>query len=121
MKKIVGVVLAGVAVAIFSTLALAEYQQDEGPLVKKNMQDQMEVKRDMMKLDKIGPGPGGMRMGKELVATTDGGVVVLIGNKLMKYDANLNLVKETEIKIDKEAMQKMQMEKRPMMMEEKRP
>ena len=39
-------------------------------------------------------------MGKtQMVATDDGGALVLAGNKLMKYDADLNLVKEVEVKI----------------------
>ncbi|MDP2911391.1 MAG: hypothetical protein Q8N76_03560 [Candidatus Omnitrophota bacterium] len=45
-----------------------------------------------------------MMGGKELLATQDGGVVLMMGNKLIKYDSQLNLVKETEIKIDMEAM-----------------
>jgi len=47
-----------------------------------------------------------MMMKKQVVATSDGGVVVLVGNKLYKYDKNLNLVKEAEIKMDFEAMKK---------------
>ncbi len=47
-----------------------------------------------------------MMGGKELLATQDGGVALMIGNKLIKYDASMNLVKEVEIKIDMEAMQK---------------
>jgi hypothetical protein len=43
--------------------------------------------------------------GKSMVAASDGGVIVLSGNKLMKYDKNLNLVKEVEIKIDRAAIQ----------------
>jgi hypothetical protein len=46
----------------------------------------------------------GMMMKKmmdiSMVATQDGGVIVLAGNKLMKYDQDLNLVKEAEIKVD---------------------
>ena len=39
-------------------------------------------------------------MGKaQMVATDEGGVIVLAGNKLMKYDADLNLVKEAELKM----------------------
>lgn len=49
-------------------------------------------------------------MERTIVATSDGGVVVAIGNKLFKYDKNLELKKETEIKIDGEAMEKMMME-----------
>ncbi|PIW58181.1 MAG: hypothetical protein COW13_05455 [Candidatus Omnitrophica bacterium CG12_big_fil_rev_8_21_14_0_65_50_5] len=40
-------------------------------------------------------------MGKaSMVATGDGGVIVLKGNKLYKYDTDLNLVKEAELKAD---------------------
>lgn len=44
---------------------------------------------------------------KELIATQDGGVVLIMGNKLIKYDASMNLVKEVEIKPDMEAMRNM--------------
>jgi hypothetical protein len=60
--------------------------------------------------------PHGMRMGMgmpmpgmgqkccsagnaQMVATDEGGVFVLAGNKLMKYDADLNMVKEVEVKM----------------------
>jgi outer membrane lipoprotein-sorting protein len=72
-----------------------------------------EAKKDEM------PGMGmshGMRMGMgmpmpgmgqkycpagnaQMVATDEGGVFVLTGNKLMKYDADLNMVKEVEVKM----------------------
>ena len=65
--------------------------------------------------DEQAPNPGGKKMGmmdgkmmkgmgmhqQSLVATSDGGVVVLSGGKLMKYDSSLNLVKEVEMKMDK--------------------
>lgn len=47
-----------------------------------------------------------MAMPKSIVATEDGGIIVLVGNKLLKYDANLKLVKEIEVKIDVSAMMK---------------
>ncbi|MGD2279360.1 MAG: hypothetical protein PVH45_04635 [Candidatus Omnitrophota bacterium] len=37
----------------------------------------------------------------------DGSVVVMIGNKLMKYDKDLNLRKEVEIKMDMDELDKM--------------
>jgi len=47
-------------------------------------------------------------MDKEMVATEDGSVVVMAGNKLMKYDKNLALKKEVEINTGtKEACDKM--------------
>ena len=42
----------------------------------------------------------GMMKHKCVVATSDGGVVVMMGDKLAKYDKNLNLVKETELKME---------------------
>ena len=36
-------------------------------------------------------------MEKSIVASNDGGVIVLAGHKLYKYDKNLNLVKEVEL------------------------
>ena len=38
----------------------------------------------------------------KIVATTDHGVVVLVGNKLYKYDRSLRLIKEQEIKMNPE-------------------
>jgi hypothetical protein len=48
-------------------------------------------------------GPMGMggHGGSNLVATSDGGVVVRCGNELFKYDKNLKLVKQVEIECAK--------------------
>jgi hypothetical protein len=51
---------------------------------------------------------------QNLVPTSDGGVIVMAGGKLAKYDANLNLVKETDIKVDYNALE----QKMDAMMEE---
>ncbi|MBU0709697.1 MAG: hypothetical protein KJ923_03175 [Candidatus Omnitrophica bacterium] len=48
-------------------------------------------------------------MEKKMVATEDGGVAILFGNKLLKYDKNLKLIKEVEI--DFMGMKKQMMEK----------
>jgi len=56
---------------------------------------------------------GGM-MGKSMVSTKDGGVVIMIGNKLYKYDKNLSLKKEAEVEIDYQGMQKMMMKMKNM-------
>jgi hypothetical protein len=42
------------------------------------------------------PGQGKLN---QLVATSDGGVIVFTGFRLLKYDANLNLVKEALVNI----------------------
>jgi hypothetical protein len=61
----------------------------------------------MMGMEREGGMPPMRGMMGNLVATNDGGVVVLMGRKLYKYDKNLNLVKEAEIKVDMMPMQRM--------------
>lgn len=41
---------------------------------------------------------------KAAFSTSDGGVIIIIGNKMMKYDKDLNLKKEVEIKADSTAL-----------------
>jgi signal recognition particle GTPase len=48
-------------------------------------------------------------MGIRLISTSDGGVVVMVANKLYKYDKKLDLVKEAEVPIDLENMKNMMM------------
>jgi hypothetical protein len=43
----------------------------------------------------------GMMNKPSMIATSDGGVIVLAGPKLAKYDKDLNLIKEVELKRDK--------------------
>ncbi len=47
------------------------------------------------------------KMSIEMVTTSDGGVIVLAGNKLMKYDKDLNLLKEVTIEAGMDAMKDM--------------
>ncbi|MFH1428273.1 MAG: hypothetical protein ABIH39_00860 [Candidatus Margulisiibacteriota bacterium] len=42
----------------------------------------------------------GMKMGGASMVAVQDGIVVLIGNKLLKYDRDLNLKKEVQIKVD---------------------
>lgn len=53
---------------------------------------------------------GGAMMGKTMVSTDDGGVIVMIGNTLYKYDKNLDLKKQTDIPVNYKNMKKMMME-----------
>ena len=55
----------------------------------------MDMKGKMMKGGMMG---GGMMQHASMVATPDGGVIVLSGPRLAKYDKDLNLVKEVELK-----------------------
>ncbi len=62
---------------------------------------------DMMK--------GGMRGPSSMVAVGDGSIVVLSGNKLTKYDGDLNLMKTVEIESGPEGMKKPPMGEEPEM------
>ena len=113
-------------VAIFASvcsLAVAEEQQDAQPSDTQKPDMWQEGARGehsgMMGENKMGM-KGGMMMGMHptVVATSDGGVVVLTGGKLTKYDNGLNLIKEVEIKGGPKPMDKkseaMEMKKPPM-------
>ena len=97
--------LVVILATVFVTLSIVSFAQDsdqtKGPMMGGGM---------MMGAG-LGDGMGAMRtmmgMMNNLVATSDGGVVVMIGNKLYKYDKNLKLVKEAEIKVDMKSMQRM--------------
>lgn len=54
----------------------------------------------------------GMHCG-QMVESGNGGVIILLGNRLLKYDANLTLVKEVEIKVQEPAAKKMEKPKAP--------
>jgi hypothetical protein len=98
MKQMWLIILVGLFMIGFSSSAFT--QETKGGT--------MDMSKEMKHGDKIchekmqGMGHGcEMMMGKSLVATEDGGVVVLLGNKLYKYDKELVLQKEVEIKLGK--------------------
>ena len=111
MKPFGMIVLVGLLLMGFASLAIAQEKNDDMTnMISKNMKQVGDMFQGKTK------GKGDiceMMMGKSLVATADGGVVVWLGNKLFKYDKDLVLQKEVEIKIDMEAMRK-KMEKCPM-------
>ncbi len=99
MKKAAGFILLSV-LALTAVPALAEREPSEGTEMKRGMGDKPGMRAP--------EGPGMMMgmMQKSMAASSDGGVIVLSGSKLMKYDADLNLVKEVEIPMDMESMKK---------------
>lgn len=102
-----------VLVAIFAAICSFAFAEDQpGPQTDAQQPDDQQSvrpgeKQGMMMSGGMGMMPGGA-MGKmggpmagahpSVVATNDGGVIVLMGSKLAKYDNNLNLVKEVELK-----------------------
>lgn len=97
--------LVGMLVAVLVLTVTAVSFAQEPPMGKEGMMGKG-MKEGMMKKH---PGLQMMKgmMGGLMVATKDGGVIVMIGNRLLKYDRNLNLQKEVEIKLDMEKMKKM--------------
>lgn len=100
MKKIICVVVIAVFVIASAIASFAQYSSAEGS----NKPDEQMMKKKMAGKGMMGHG---MMAKSGMVATPDGGVIVMAGNKLYKYDKNLNLVKEAEVKVDVEGMQKM--------------
>lgn len=121
MKTLLKVNLVILCLALFSAYTFAEENESK-------MMDQGKMKSHKMGLHHKKMSHDGMMcpmcgmmkcmsMNKSIVATKDDGVIVMVGNKLIKYDKNLEFKKEVEITIDVESMQKMMkemMEKCPM-------
>ena len=112
MKRLIYVIVVAV---VFFTVRFAFAEKMEGPMMGQGMKEKGMMRgKEMM-------GKGMMMhsmMQTSMVASNDGGVIVLTGNKLTKYDKDLNVVKEVELKANTEAMQGMMkdmMERCPMM------
>ena len=115
MRKLWSVVLVCLLVIGFYSLALAEENKTMTgkEMMKAGMMEKgMKCDKEMMEHCKM-MGMQHMMMSKSMVATPDGGVIVMVGHKLQKYDKDLVLQKEVELKMDKEEM-KEKMEKGPM-------
>lgn len=101
MKKLFSIILVGLLIGAVSPLVFAEQPQGSmmggKGMTKEGKMMGMYSMSGMMK----------MMMGRTMVATKDGGVIVMVGNRLLKYDGELNLQKEVELKIDMKGMQKM--------------
>ena len=103
MKKGI-VVMVGVIFLTIAGLALAK-MPDKGKEMMAEKKEMMEAKGGMMGM-MGGKGMMGMMkmcqsmMNKPSMVAVGNGVVVLSGKKLYKYDANLNLVKEADVKVE---------------------
>ena len=108
MKK---VIFAVVVIGLFMTTSVISFAQEKGSMMGKGMKGSMKGKADEGMMG-VCPMRSMMKtmMGKTMVATGDGGVIVMMCNKLMKFDKDLNLVKEVEIKMEMEGMAKMMKE-----------
>ena len=126
MKRVVAVAVMVLFLMGFATMLMAQEAETDAN-TGASMVEQEEGSVEMDKMEKMGK-MGWMKkkmmhgkkymgaakkfmmdsmMQKKIVATKDGGVVVLFGNKLFKYDKNLNLKKEVEIPMDMKCMKDM--------------
>ena len=113
MKKGLAVITA-VMVLASTGLALAQ-MNDKGKEMVSDKAGMMGMGKGMMDGKMMGMCPMMQSMmQKQVVATSDGGIIVVAGNKITKYDKNLNVVKEVEQKMDMDGMKKM-MKDCPMM------
>lgn len=111
MKRVNGFITGICLIMFLSVTAMSQDQSNRG----RDMRGQGSMMRGggmmgqdgMMGMDGMcGMMMMGGMMGRAVVPV-DGGVVVMVGNKLQKYDKDLKLVKEVELKIDMQGMQKM--------------
>lgn len=110
MKQRIAVTMACMAVVTALTSLVIAEEHPQGMKQGKMMQGQEEMsgKKDMIKDMPMMQCPmmGGM-MKRQVVAADDGGVFIVVGNLLLKYDKDLKLVKKTTIEIADEDMKQM--------------
>lgn len=131
MRRVLMVVALVSLTVVGSYAVFAQPQQQPGGMMGRGMMGQGQMGRGMMMQQGPGGGMGcplcGMMasgmMQKIMVPTEDGAVIVALGDKLIRYDRNLNKVKEVSLDIDVTQMhQKMQqmMQNCPMMQQMQR-
>lgn len=104
-KNILIAVLAFVFLACSVVSFAEEAEEAKDHMMHKEMKGKemrMHHKSGMMK----------KMMQREIIATEDGGVAVLAGNKLIKYDKKLNLVNEVKIDTGMKEMCRKMMQKK---------
>ncbi len=99
MRKLI---FGTIIIMVFALAHLTFAEEMNGSIMGQGMMGKGMMKGKMMHQGgMMGMCPRHVMMGKStLVASNDGGVILLVGNKLYKYDKNLKLVKEVEIKIE---------------------
>ncbi len=99
---VVGFVLVNVGLGWAQEPAMKAAMDPKGPMAAAAPSGNMGEGKGMMGAGMMCPMCAAKMkmMGQVSLATSgDGGVIVLMGNKLMKYDKDLNLVKEVDIKM----------------------
>lgn len=107
MKRLLLVVVAGILVGFAAYAVFAQEKEKMGQAMPPPMMPQ---KGPGQMMCPMGCPMGMMMCNRTMVTTEDGGVIILAGCKLVKYDEELNKVKEAQVEMDVEAM-KAQMQK----------
>lgn len=102
MKKLSSIL---VIVTVLMLSALVLWSADKDLSMGKGMMMDKDMGEAMMGMCPV-HGMMAMRMmtSRTIVATSDGGVIVYVANKLLKYDKDLNLVKKAAVDIDYQEM-----------------
>lgn len=112
MRRTLSLIMAGLIVVSACYLVFGDMHEKMGE----------KAKADKCCMDKMGSCPRCSMMAKcmtskHMAVTEDGEVIILVGHTLMKYDEDMELVKQVELKIDMEkieAKMKAMMESCPM-------
>jgi hypothetical protein len=108
MKKatLLTIIMAFMFCFVITGSTKAESQKTEKPKCPMTEMLGKDMKEKEWKGCPRGDKPMHCMMNKQMIATSDGGFVISICNKLYKYDSSLNLQKEAEIPFDMECMKK---------------
>ncbi len=125
MRRVLGIMLAVLCTVLLAAAVFAEEnkasaasKEMKGPMMMQKPGMMEPGKMPMDKCSMQGMMMNKMMMQKSLAPTGDGGIVVMAGNKLLKYDKDLNLVKEVTIPMEKPDMEGMEAHHKKMMMRE---
>jgi hypothetical protein len=105
-KTIWLVLLVAVAIAGFALQGCNSATTASEPCAKAGMPCPMHGKMGKEPMPCMCPMCQMMMMKPIVIATSDGGVVVLMGNKLTKFDSSMRPIGEAKIKMDFEGMEK---------------
>jgi len=106
MKKNLPLLIALILLLCIAYPLFAEFTEDDR-MPKREMPERMMPEHQMMQH------MSSMKKDIKVIATSDGGVVILAGNKLLKFDANLKLIAENELK-SQEKEEKIKLDRKSM-------
>jgi hypothetical protein len=106
MKRLVLFVIVGLLIVSTAYIVSAGQQNEktDGGMTPKACMPNCPMPNGPMSNCPMCPAMCQSMMSKSLVATNDGGVILMTGCQLVKYDKDLNKVKEVQIEVDMDKM-----------------